>query len=276
MESQRKLVEKYFHEGKSGATIFKELQKFGVSKTFVYYNIERLRGTGSIKDRPKSGRKRTVRTKKLIKAVRERIRRNPERSANKLASDMGKSRTTMQRILKEDLQLKPYKKRKVAGLSDKQRTARFERSKLLLKRHDEKSVENIIFSDEKFFIMERNLNSQNDRVYAVSFEDVPENLRTVHRFQSANTVMVWGAVSKKGKLPLIFIEKGVKINAKYYEKEILDGVLKIWAPPYKATTIGAFSRIRPPPTRPRRHRLGAKPNVPISSRPRNGLRRAPI
>lgn len=29
-------------------------------------------------------------------------------------------------------------------------------------------------------------------------------------------------VSKKGKLPLVFIDKGVKINQKYYIEEVLE------------------------------------------------------
>ena len=38
--------------------------------------------------------------------------------------------------------------------------------------------------------------------------------------------MIWCGVSKKAKLPLAFIEPGVKINAKYYKDVILESVLK--------------------------------------------------
>ena len=34
--------------------------------------------------------------------------------------------------------------------------------------------------------------------------------------------MVWGAISKRGKLPLVFIEKGVKINETFYKTEVLE------------------------------------------------------
>ena len=37
--------------------------------------------------------------------------------------------------------------------------------------------------------------------------------------------MVWGAVSRYGKLPLVFIEKNVKINAAYYKTEVLEKVV---------------------------------------------------
>ena len=42
--------------------------------------------------------------------------------------------------------------------------------------------------------------------------------------------MVWDAVSKRGKLPLVFIEKGAKVNTTYYQQEILESNLKMSAP----------------------------------------------
>ena len=51
-------------------------------------------------------------------------------------------------------------------------------------------------------------------------------MRNVERFQHADKVMIWAAVSKKGKFPLVFVEKGIKINAEYYKSHILESVLK--------------------------------------------------
>ena len=33
--------------------------------------------------------------------------------------------------------------------------------------------------------------------------------------------MIWGAIRKKGKLPLLFTEKGVKIDKNYYLQKVL-------------------------------------------------------
>jgi len=38
--------------------------------------------------------------------------------------------------------------------------------------------------------------------------------------------MVWGTTSEKGKIPLIFIDRGVKINQEYYQRNNLESVLK--------------------------------------------------
>ena len=63
------------------------------------------------------------------------------------------------------------------------RSARLERSKALLQRYADGDMERIVFSDEKLFVIEEHLNAQNDRVYAATFEDIPEQVRNVQRFQ---------------------------------------------------------------------------------------------
>jgi hypothetical protein len=37
--------------------------------------------------------------------------------------------------------------------------------------------------------------------------------------------MVWGAISRKRRLRLVFIDRGVKINTEYYKTEVLERIL---------------------------------------------------
>lgn len=108
--------------------------------------------------------------------------------------------------MRSDLGLKAYEPPNLAGLSDKQREIRQERYKGLLIRHNDNDPECIIFSDEKLFLAEECLSSQNDRVYTAGFDLIPESKINVSRFQASGSVMVFGAVSKKGKLSLIFVD----------------------------------------------------------------------
>ncbi len=64
------------------------------------------------------------------------------------------------------------------------------------------------------------------RVYAAKFEDIPESKRSVIHNQSPESVMVWAAVSARGKFPLKFVDSGVKISADYYRDAILRRVVK--------------------------------------------------
>ena len=226
IETQRSTIEFYHKQGYSRSQIFKTLRKHGVSKMMVYRTVKRLTETGSTNDRKRSGKPRTVRTPAMIKRVQARVARNPCRSQRKLAKDLKCSKTSIQTILVSDLGLKPYKKRKVHGLTSEQKKKRHQRSKQLLLQHAAEHMDQIVFSDEKFFTVEESFNPQNVRVYAASFQEIPEHMRTVQRFQAEQKIMVWAGISKEGKLPLVFIEPGVKVNAKYYLENILKKVVK--------------------------------------------------
>jgi len=56
--------------------------------------------------------------------------------------------------------------------------------------HGSPAVEKIIVSDEKLFVIEQSFNPKNDVVYSASFEDIPEQKRTVRRCQNSSSVMV--------------------------------------------------------------------------------------
>ena len=86
--------------------------------------------------------------------------------------------------------------------------------------------EKLFFSDEKIFTLEAKFNPQNDRVLAQHSEDVPEDMLTVYRRQKPASVMVWAAVSKTWKSPLIFVKQGAKVNTNVYIDDILAPALR--------------------------------------------------
>lgn len=197
---------------------------------FVTRWLQRLAKGSSISDKKRDGRPRTVRTKKLLKRVRQRYRRNPRRSVRSEAKKLKIARSTLHRAITRDLGFKAFKRCKRAGLTAAQKEKRLERCRILLRRFTDETVENIVFSDEKIFSIEQKLNAQNDRVYAAKLEDIPYHIRTVSQFAQSEGVMIWAAASANVKFPLVFVKKGVKIDADYYRREILDGTVNVWAP----------------------------------------------
>ena len=107
-----------------------------------------------------------------------------------MALKEGTDDRSMRRVLHIDLGLKTYKKHKSHGLSTKQMVTRLERCKALLARLDADDVQKIVVSDEKLFVVEQKYNAQNDRIYVLSIEDIPENVRTVQRFQKPSSIMI--------------------------------------------------------------------------------------
>lgn len=168
--------------------ITKQLAHLKVNKMLVSRTVSRFLETGDAIPAKKPGKKRSKRTPQVINMIRERIRRYPARSGRKMAREMNMGKSTLQNLLKVDLGLRAFKKQKVAGLTVKNKEERVKRCKRLLKRHD---GPDIIFSDEKLFVLEAPLNKQNDRVYGVSLQDLPEGATEVFRYQNASAVMVY-------------------------------------------------------------------------------------
>ena len=83
-------IQELFESGQTPSKICK-LLKGRVSRSGVYKALKRLNETGSALPKVRSTPSRKVRTPKLIKNTREKIRRNPKRSIRKLASAAGVS-----------------------------------------------------------------------------------------------------------------------------------------------------------------------------------------
>lgn len=219
----RASVVSLYRSGMCPMDIFKKLKNLGISRNFVYYTINKYNKTGSTADRPRSGRPRSVRVPNNIKLIRERLRRNPCRTQTKLALQTQMSRKSIYRILKFDLKVRAYSRRKVHYLNSRLKKMRLLKCRQLLKRHDPK---NILFTDEKIFTVEEKFNRQNNKVYAKSAKEVPSRFRNVQRGHHPANLMVWWGVSYQGVTALHFCEPGVKIRAKNYQNDILEAVVK--------------------------------------------------
>ena len=65
----------------------------------------------------------------------------------------------------------------------------------------------MVFSDEKKFGVQQHVNVKNDRI--LLRKDEVES-RVVTRRQVAASVMVWAVVTETGRIPLVFVDDGVK------------------------------------------------------------------
>ena len=69
--------------------IVKNLVKIGVNESAVYRTIKRINETGTVDGREHNGRKVSVTVPAMVKRVRARINRNPQRSQNRMAKELG-------------------------------------------------------------------------------------------------------------------------------------------------------------------------------------------
>ena len=82
---KRSLILKLHFEGKPTKEI---MQTASATKWCVYRKIKRYKETGTIVDKPRSGRPRTAQTANMKKIGLERVRRNPARSIRKMAKEL--------------------------------------------------------------------------------------------------------------------------------------------------------------------------------------------
>ena len=226
------IVEGYCKKGLPAAKIF-QLNKRFVSRGGVYKAVKRFRETGSCAPRIRSTPEKPIRTKELIKKARERLRRNPSRSARKLAKDTSVSVSTMQRLLKDDLHVYPYKFTKRQLLSNATKK-RLDRAKVLIKRLVVGTQPQVLWTDEKLFTVQAIHNHQNDRIWIPNKDMVPVERCSSFRRQKPSSMMVWAGVTSTGlKTPLIFIDEGVKINQTIYRRMLEEKVI-----PWVQETVG--------------------------------------
>lgn len=204
------------------------VRRLNAPKSTVYKTIERFLEKGDLLDRPGRGRPVTVSTPRNREVIRKRIHRNPRKSLTRLASELNISETSTRRIIKTQLQLRPYKIQKRQDLTERQMALRRERCPKLLARCAKSEHLTTVWSDEKVFTKEIAVNPQNHRILAQSPQEAAEMGGIAGRSSHPQYLMVWGGVCATGKTPLIFVQSGVKINKDYYIKEVLEKHLVPW------------------------------------------------
>src|SRR5690349_15730433 len=93
----------------SGESVTSIARRLRMHHGTVSKAVKRFQETGTFEDRPRAGRPRTVTTNRVVKVIRERIRRNPKLSQARASAELGISRRSFGRIVKDRLKMRPYK-----------------------------------------------------------------------------------------------------------------------------------------------------------------------
>lgn len=217
------------HKGYGATKLLKEFPLKSWTKGGLDKLLKKIDSTGTVQRKPGSGRQRTVRTDDNIQLVEELVLSQEDapqthRTQREIARETGINLRSVSRIIKKDLELICYKKRRAHELTDANKTARVSRCKQLLCLYPSHLVNFIVFTDEKIFTVASPKNSQNDRVYGLrgsrKKEIAPERLLRA-RPTYTQSLMVSVGVSMLGRTGIHFVEPGVKINGDYYRNTLL-------------------------------------------------------
>ena len=86
--------------------------------------IDRFEETGSVEDKPRSGRPSIE--EDSIHMVEEAIQENPHTSVRRVAGAMGISRSSVGKVLRQHLQMHPYRVHVVHALTENDKTTRIQ------------------------------------------------------------------------------------------------------------------------------------------------------
>jgi len=135
------------------------------------------------------------------------MQRSPGKSTRKAAAELGISRRSVQRILKNDLHLFPYKITVLHGLTARDKQSRLEFAEWT--QREQMTMHNVWFSDEAHFHLNGVVNKQNVRFWA------SENPYVIsEKVRHAPRVTVWVAISSHGIIGPFFFNETV--NAERY------------------------------------------------------------
>lgn len=219
------LVLRLHNENHSNREISKMLRN-QVSHTTINEWIRRFKESGTISLRKPSGRPRSIRTKNMIRKVKQHLlTAKKKKSTRRLAKQFLISRRSMQRLIRFDIGWKSYVKRLTPKLTPQQKLKRMVFGRWVRKHVRKSMTKDILFSDEKRFDIDGIYNKQNDRIWAPNRLQADINGGTHQKTKFPTGVMVWLGVCYFGATRPVIIEKGT-INTARYIKEILPIALK--------------------------------------------------
>lgn len=152
----------------------------------------RLRETGKFAPTTVNyGRNRIIRTPQIEEEILDRVEEDPSASTRRLALEVGVSKNTVNRTLRQQ-QLHPFHLQPVHDLLPldselRQRFCRFIRETRAL---DENFHKTILFTDECCFTRRGMTNMHNEHVYA---EENPREIKVVH-YQHEFKINVWAGI----------------------------------------------------------------------------------
>ena len=102
------------------------------------------------------------RIKAAIQKIKRRLNRRKSLSSRKLARQLGISQSSVQRILKNDLELQAYKMHKEPLLTDEYKEKRLKFANWIRTNFQKENTMNVLFPDEKVFDIDGVYDSHND------------------------------------------------------------------------------------------------------------------
>ena len=219
--SLRKLIKSHLESDKNGAQIYQALNKT-VKKRTIYNWIDKINERKSTDSKTSRGRPRTVRTKQFIRKIKKNLLKDKKKkSARQLAIENNCHRKTVALVIHNDLALKTYKRITCQALTDQQKLKRKQFAGWVRRQTDLNFFEKIMFSDEKIFDGDGQLNPKNDVLYAESREHANNTGGFFEKEKFPLKVMVWCGMTFNGVTRVVVLPEKTSFDSNFYVNKVL-------------------------------------------------------
>ena len=182
--------------------------------------IDRFQKTGSVNIQyPKLGKPSTENEESI--EVRSLVTRNPQMSIRQMSVELDLPYTIVWKILRETLNFFPYKINLTTELTDQHKRIRLEYSHWLLSK-PATFPDQVIWSDEKLYLLHTCPNHQNERVWVHRGEDPV--IEEACRVQGGPKIMCWGMMVE-GRVYVKWFDVGERENTEVYIRDVLEGFM---------------------------------------------------
>ena len=159
-EEDKVLIKHYYVDKGYGAKkILKAFPNKKWNLNSVRHLLQKIKATGDTARRKGSGRPRSARTEENGVAVLSRVISDPHNphghlTPRQISNEIGISESSVRRIVKEDLQLKAFKRIHGQKLVNTDKEKRVKRSRKMLRRLTVEKLKRTFFTDEKVFTVD--------------------------------------------------------------------------------------------------------------------------
>lgn len=162
-----------------------------ISKSTVFKTVKRFEDTGSVKDRPRSGRSLSATNEDKSLEILQTFVEEPTTSIRNAASHHDVSSYSVLKVLKRN-SYHPYKVKLVQELSEDDFDRRLEFCEIMMTRCDQSPnfLANVVFSDEATFTVHGQVSRHNCRFWS---DENPHWMRESHT-QRPEKINVWAGI----------------------------------------------------------------------------------
>lgn len=193
-----------------------------ISKSTVVKTIQRFEETGSVKDRPKTGRPKTATNDQKSLEILQSFVEDPNTSLRRVSLRHEISLGSASKIMKMN-KWHPYKIVLLQELSEDDFDRRIEFSEIMMGKIDDDPllINNIVFSDEATFELHGNVNRQNMRYWS----DINPHWMRENNTQYPQKLNVWAGIYNGQKIGPFFIEGN--LDGPKYEAMLRDQIVPV-------------------------------------------------